>query len=505
MKTRFIIILFAAFAAVSCSGFLDIRTEATMPSAGLDYSKTENVFMPVSAAYASMRLGEGEAQNYVGVMEIVSDDADKGSSESDGPTVAQLDNFSYGPDNNNVEAMWNYYFNISSAANFAIESMDLFAEAITSEAGQQTVVECRGEAKIIRAYAYFNLVRLFGTVPIIDRTMTSAELASAQAASAEDIYTFIYRDLDDAIAIVPDSHTDYKGRYNKYTAMALKAKVALYRKDWNEAARLSDLIIASGRYSLMSRFKDAFNVENEGGAESIMEIESSDLGQTTGGMPLSYYGFIQAPRGGKEPLQGWGYKVPSQRLIDFLDSRGDNVRKQVTLLEVGRTTPEGDLITSSMKEVFIDGEKTLVPINPYYNGKVYVPSRYNNRSFNACSLDHNMRIIRYADLLLIFAEAMASGATITPTSGYSAETALNEVRHRAGLDTAPATLENIYDERRAELALEENRFFDLVRWGKAAEVLGPLGFTTGKNEVFPIPAAQRQLNPNLPATPGYVY
>ena len=492
MKTRFIIILLAAFAAVSCSEFLDIRTEATMPSAGLDYSKTENVFVPVSAAYASMRLSEGWAQNYVGVMEIVSDDADKGSSESDGPTVAQLDNFTYGPDNNNVEAMWNYYYNISSAANYAIESMDKFKEAITSDAGQEAVVECRGEAKIIRAYAYFNLVRLFGTVPIIDRTMSSSELASAPAKSAEEIYKFIYQDLDDAIDVVPDSFTDYKGRYNGFTTETLKAKVALYRKDWNEAARLTDLIIASGKYALMSRFKDAFNVENEGGAESIMEIESSDLGQTSDPLPICYYAFIQGPRGNKEPFQGWGYKVPSQKLIDFFDSRGDEIRKKVTLLVRGETTPEGDLV----------GEKCE---NPYYNGKVYVPTRINNRSYNAYGLDHNMRIIRYADVLLMFAEAMASGATITPTSGYTADLALNEVRARAGLAATTATLDNIYDERRAELALEENRFFDLVRWGKAPEVLGTLGFKAGKNELFPIPSAQRQLNTNLPATPGYTY
>ena len=245
MKTRLTIILLAAFAAISCNKLLDIRTEASMPSAGMDYSKTENVFMPVSAAYAAMRLSEGWAQNYVGVMEIVSDDADKGSTEADGPTVGQLDTFTYGPDNNNVEAMWNYFYNISSSANYAIESMDLFKEAITSDTGQQTVVECRGEAKIIRAYAYFNLVRLFGSVPIFDRTMSADELSSAKAKSAEEVYNFIYQDLDDAIDVVPTSYTDYKGRYNKYTAMALKAKVALYRKDLYKAGRLTEPTIAS--------------------------------------------------------------------------------------------------------------------------------------------------------------------------------------------------------------------------------------------------------------------
>ena len=493
MKARIILLAAAIAATVSCSDFLDIRQEATLPSSGMDYTKTENVFLPVSAAYASMRLSEGWAQNYVGVMEIVSDDADKGSTDTDGPTVGQLDNFTYGPDNNNVEAMWNYFYNISSAANYAIESMDSFEEAITSEQGLQTVKECRGEAKIIRAYAYFNLVRLFGRVPVIDRTMSSAELASMQVSSVADIYSFIYKDLDDAIEVVPYAFTDYKGRYNKYTAMALKAKVALYREDWKEAARLTDLIIASGKYSLMNRFKDAFNVENEYGSESLMEIGSSDLGQTNGDvMPLCYYAFIQGPRGNKEPFQGWGYKVPSQKLIDFFDARGDVIRKSVTLLVRGETTPEGDLVSDNCT-------------NPYYNGKVYVPTSTNTRSYNAYGLDHNMRIIRYADVLLMFAEAMAENASITPTSGYTAATALNEVRNRAGLAPTVATLDNIYDERRAELALEENRFFDLVRWGKAVAELGPLGFTAGKNELFPIPGPQRQLNPNLPASPGYTY
>jgi hypothetical protein len=223
-----------------------------------------------------------------------------------------------------------------------------------------------------------------------------------------------------------------------------------------------------------------------------MEIGSSDLGQSTGGMPLCYYAFIQGPRGNKEPFQGWGYKVPSQRLVDFLDAREDHVRKAVTLLVLGETTPEGDFIDPGCA-------------NPYYNGKVYVPTRLNNRSYNAYGLDHNMRLLRYADVLLMHAEAMAQGAAITPASGYTATMALNEVRSRAGLPATEATLENIYDERRAELALEENRFFDLVRWGLAPQVLGRLGFQTGKNEVFPIPSAQRQLNPNLPATPGYTY
>ena len=493
MKTKYFLMLLAALAlAPACSDFLDIRTEATMPSAGLDYSKTENIFLPVSAAYASMRLSEGEAQNYVAVLEVASDDADKGSAPNDGASVKEFDEFTYGPENEHIGYIWSHFYNVVSAANYAVESMDKFAAEITSDDGRRQVDECRAEAKVIRAYAYFNLVRLFGTVPIIDRTMDAGQLASLDVSPAASVYQFIYKDLDDAIASLPEAYVGYPGRYTKYTAMALKAKAALYNKDWSEAARQADAIMASGRFALMPNFRDAFSVDCENGAESLMEIQSSDLGETSGAMPICYYAFIQGPRNNDEPFQGWGFKVPSQKLVDFFDKRGDAIRKSVTLLVRGTETPEGDKISD------------LCP-NPYYNGKVYVPSRYNTRSFNAYGLDHNMRIIRYADILLIYAEALANGASISSRSGYTADAALNEVRARAGLKAISATLANIYDERRAELALEENRFFDLVRWGKAAEVLGPLGFTAGKNELFPIPSVQRQLNSHLPATPGYTY
>ena len=492
MKAKLSILLALSLIAGGCTDFLDIRTEATMPSAGMDYSKAENIFLPVSAAYASMRLAEGEALNYVAVLEVVSDDADKGSAADDAPAVKEFDEFTYGPENEHIGYVWSIFFRMVSAANYAIESMDQFAEAITSEDGLRQVVECRAEARLIRAWAYFNLVRLFGSVPYIDRSMSSEELAAQEVCPVAQLYRHIYDDLDAAIAMLPDSYIDMPGRYTCYTARALKAKVALYNRDWNEAAAQADVIISSGRFSLMPQFRDAFSVEHENGAESLMEIQSSDLGQTSGAMPICYYAFIQGPRNNPEPLGGWGFKVPSQALVDFLDSRGEAVRKATTLLVRGTTTPEGDEIST-------------LCANPYYNGKVYVPSRYNQRSFNAYGLDHNMRLIRYADVLLIYAEALANGAAITPASGYTADRALNEVRARAGLPATTATLDHIYDERRAELALEENRFFDLVRWGKAAEVLGPLGFTAGKNEVFPIPAVQRQLNPKLPATPGYTY
>ena len=116
-----------------------------------------------------------------------------------------------------------------------------------------------------------------------------------------------------------------------------------------------------------------------------------------------------------------------------------------------------------------------------------------------------MRLLRYAEVLLIYAEALVEGATGEFQSGMSADAALNMVRGRVGLPAVAATRESIWDERRAELAMEDDRFFDLVRTGQAATVLASKGFKANKNEVFPIPSNQIQVNTGLVKTPGYTY
>ena len=321
--------------------------------------------------------------------------------------------------------------------------------------------------------------------------MTSEQLASNPARSEAELYAFIRKDLDDAIAVLPESYPrKMAGRFTVWSAHALKSKVALYQGDWTGAASEADAVISSGRFSLVPKFRDVFSMEYENSAESLMEIQASSLGQSTGDAPICYYAFIQGPRNNQPSnMQGWGFKVPSQSLVDFLNGRGDVQRYAGTILERGTTTPEGDEILASCA-------------NPYYNGKVYTPSSYNLWSYNGYGFDYNMRILRYAEVLLTYAEAVSRGGT---TGSVSAQAALDAVRARAGLAPVEATLPNILEERHAELALEENRFFDLVRTGQAAAVLGPKGFRVNKNEHFPIPAAQRQLNPTLPASPGYEY
>jgi hypothetical protein len=478
---------------VGCEDFLDIRTEGSLPTTGIDYAKAENTFKPVSAAYAGLRNYGAHVFPYIGMFEIAADNADKGSTADDNPTMKELDNFSFTASNALVNDLWIGYFNIVSSANYAIHQMPLYEAAQPNAADKLFAVQCQGEAKVIRAYAYFNLTRAYGKVPIVDTILTSEQLAQKKQATTRQLYDFIEKDLREAIAVLPESYSaDWDGRINKYTAMAIKAKAHMYCNEWDSVASLTDKIIASGRYGLISNFRDVFSVDEENSMESLFEIQSSTLGKTLGDQTFLEYAYVQGPRGNSPGnMQGWGFCTPSQNLIDFYTLRGETVRPATTLLYRGTKTPEGDSIKTGCS-------------NPVYNGKVYTPSTYNQWNFNGYGFDHNVRIIRYADILLMYAEALVSGASVPLNSGLDASAALAQVRSRAGLNNMVGiSLQDIWDERRAELAMEEDRYFDLIRTGQAASVMQSKGFVSGKNEVYPIPSAQLQLNTNLIQNNGY--
>lgn len=493
MKAYIAYIMMAVLMLVSCADFLNIRPEGTTPVAGTDYTKSENIFKPVSAAYASLRSGNVHDFPYICAFEIASDNADKGSSPEDNPVAQSIDDFSLTADNYIIGNLWSGYFDVVSAANNAIGQMDLFMAANQNVETQGYIRRCEAEARTIRAYAYFNLVRLFGRVPLVDKVMSSEELASLKQSSSEEIYDFIADDLDFAIELLPASYPKSDaGRITSYTAMAMKAKAMMYRGDWESVAACTDRIIADGRYGLMSDFREVFSIDGENSKESLFEIQSSTLGQITGTAPYMEYAYVQGPRGNSPAnMQGWGFCTPSNDLIKFYEERGEVVRPATTLLYRGSTTPEGDHILETCT-------------NPVYNGKCYTPSIYNKWSFNGYGFDHNVRILRYPDVLLMYAEARLNGAVSGTESGMSAIDAVNLVRDRAEIPLLESlSVNDIWDERRAEFAMEEDRFFDLVRTGQAASVLGPSGYTEGKNNLYPIPLNQIQLNKNLTQNPGY--
>lgn len=502
MKNKlFILLLLAAIAFTGCADFLDIRPEGTVPALGMDYTKSENIDKPLFAAYARLRDGGAHGFSYICCLEITSDDADKGSTPSDNPEAKQMDEFSFNSTNGLINGLWTGYYNIVSASNNTIYQMPLFEAQMKTEPNKIYTQQCAAEAKVIRAYAYFNLVRAFGKIPLIDKIMTAEELAALKQSSKSNTYSFIEKDLNEAIPLLPTSYTKaYAGRLTKYSAMALKAKVHMYhaafensQANWDSVADLTDKIMSSGKFDLLADFRTEFMMDGENSKESLFEIQSSSLGASTGeNYPYIEYAYIQGPRNNTPGnMQGWGFCVPSQKLIDFYDQRGENVRRAATFLYRGSVTPEGDSII------------TKCP-NPIYNGKVYTPSAYNKWNYNGYGFDYNLRIIRYSDVLLMYAEAKVKGAIKGNTSGFTALSAINKVRERVQLNVlSSVTLQNIWDERRAEFALEEDRYFDAIRTGQATSAMGTNGFIAGKHDVLPIPNNQMQLNTNLDQNPNY--
>jgi hypothetical protein len=494
MKRIYLLLLVVGLLTIAgCEKFLNLRPEGTLPSSGIDHSKSENIFLSVSASYAKLRNYGAHVFPYIGAFEIASDNADKGSTPEDNPPMLEIDNLTYQANNGLINDLWTAYYDIVSGANYSIYQMPLFVNELINETDKHYAMQCQGEVKTIRAYAYFNLTRLFGKVPIIDTLLTSEQLASVTQATTAQLYDFIEKDLKEAIEVLPAGYTkEWAGRINKYTAMALKAKVHMYQGEWDSVAVLTDKIIASGRFGLLPDFREVFSIDGENSRESLFELQSSTLGKTIGDQTYIEYAFVQGPRGNTPSgMQGWGFCTPSQNLIAFFTGRGEVIRPATTLLYRGTKTPEGDSIKNSCS-------------NPVYNGKVYTPLIYNKWNYNGYGFDHNVRILRYAEVLLMYAEARVHGSVAGTLSGMTADQAVNLVRIRAGLSTlSGVTLQQIWDERRAELALEEDRFFDLIRTGQAATALASKGFVTGKHEVYPIPSAQKQLNSHLTQNNGY--
>lgn len=475
LKIVFLFIFSFVIVLAACDDFLEVPIEGQLP---IDYEREATAaegFRYVSAVYGGFRNWGISVFPYIGMFEITSDDADKGSTPEDSPSMIELDRFTYGPENDLILSFWNDHYSVISNANFAINTI----RSLNFE-DQSVSNQLIAEAGFLRAFLYLRMNLAFGGVPLTDTTLTAADYARIPRSSREEVYAFIERDLLFAIEHLQDNYPQEEaGRATRGAARALLARAYMYQDRWAEVKEQTDLIIQTGNYSLYPSFYNLFRMVGQNSSESIFELQNSSRDQ---GRYRCEYGFVQGPRNNFARLQGWGFNVPSQRLIDFFNSRNDSIRRFATLLARGSRTPAGDSIRATTP-------------NPYYNHKVYTELRYNTIDY---ALDHNIRYIRYAEVLLMNAEAALY-------VGGDAAGPLNLVRSRAGLPpVGMPTLQDVWDERRSEFALEMHRFFDLVRTGRAPEVLGPLGFTVGKNELFPIPLTQIDLsNGVLTQNPGY--
>ena len=444
---------------------------------------------------------------FVILTDIASDDADKGSSPNDYRDAMQVDNLTLNSTNSNINNVWNGHYQGISRANQALDKIPL------SPAADVVKNRLLGEVRFLRGHFYFNLVRLFGGVPQLDRVPATSEInnpALQKRATAAEIYSLIVSDLEFAAANLPlkGSPATQTGRATKAAAQALLAKVYLYQKNYQKAFDLTNDIVTgkSGAYALFPSYADIWRTPGANSSESVFEVQTG-INAACNNSAVNLYTVSQGPRsGGKGGWAdlGFGFNNPTQALVDAYEP-GD-LRKAGSIIFIQPTAPTG---TRSTGTVLWDGFR--IPSKDSVENFRYSYKAYHSRTKEAnCGnndyLPKNIRVLRYAEVLLMHAEAAVQ---LGNTS--AALTDLNAVRARAGLSTKPATLANVWQERRVELALEHDRFFDLVRQesvtpGRIVPLFAAQGktFVKGKNELFPIPQPQIDLSGGqLTQNPGY--
>ena len=429
----------------------------------------------IGAVYNKLYDWENHSFPWIGVSSITSDDADKGSSSGDGGgDKLELDGWLISPTNISFNEVWEGNFNGIGRACYAIK----FLKDINVPEKERYI----GEAKFLRAYFYWNLLRVFGGVPKIDNVLTSQadiELASIRV-SAEEIYAFIELDLREAIAKLPLTITNgERGRVSKLAAQAFLAKVLLYQKKWAQSKSLCDEVINSNQFSLLNNYALIWREQGEFSAESIWEINAIADNPPKG---IQQYTEVQGMRGSGNGDFGWGFNVPSTDLVNSYEP-GD-LRKAATILVSGSTLWDGFVTSNTLP-------------NPFYSYKAYV-SRTSESYFDRGQSNKNLRVFRYGEVLLMKAEVENELNDTT-----ASKIALNQIRQRAGLGSINAinktSMRNsIYKERRVEMAFEHDRMFDLRRTGRAAAVLQALGkpYISPKHDLFPIPQRQIDLSGN---------
>jgi len=495
-----------------CKKFLDVDPQGKLTEIQA-LSDPEAANQMVGGVYNTLYYG-GFDKTTVGflydvALDMASDDTDKGSSPTDFAVGGEIDNFTHTSNNFIFNNIWNGYYSGITAANRAIDILD------KSTFDEATKTKLLAEIRFIRGMYYFNLVRFFGGVPKLIRVPDPSEGNSDEfqtRASKEEIYKVVTDDLQFAVDNLPLKGETVVGRATKGAAQSFLAKVYMYQKDWAKVLELTNAVITSGKYGLVNDYNLIFRQNAVGGdggnnnVESIFEVQTGiNIGENAVS-PLYSNGQGARSKGGWEDI-GFGLNTPTADLANtFLVS---DVRKNASIIFIKPTVvPQAGGNPLNVGTVLWDGFR--IPTqdsveNQRYNYKVYHSQLRESAplSLNKDKKPKNIRLMRYAEVLLMYAEAAANQGNTTEATAK-----LKMVRDRAGLAAfpLPGTIANIWDERRLELAMEQDRFFDLVRQGRAGTVLRAHGksFVDNKNELFPIPQAQRDLSGNrLSQNPGY--
>ena len=493
MRYTFKAILFFGLAStllLSCSDdFVNISSED---------ENSEN-FFNTEEDYQNALIGAYDLlqSSYLNVMlgEIASDNTlAGGESATDVPGIQEIDDMIHTPINDQLRDIWNWMYGGVNRANYILEFKD--------KIDFPNKANVLGQATFLRAYYYFELVKFFGDVPLaVDQRLLFGDQNTIDRTPAAEVYAQIELDLIFAADNLPLTQTQ-TGRVTKGAAQALLGKVYLYQSKYSLAAPVLDDVINSGVYDLVADYSTLFENDNENNVESVFEIQYTDvegagfgcLQCSEGNVAIGFNG----PRNFNGPLfeSGFSFNVPTQEVFDAFDQ--DDARREFAILDIVAFAAANSDFNGGAGVTFTEGFEHT----GYFNRK-YIP-RVGDTNIGDQNLTNpgNYRAIRFADVLLMGAEAHNQG----DGNDELARQYLNRVRERTTLSdvnaSGSALTQAIYNERRLELVGEGHHFFDLVRTGRAAQEIE--GFTAGKNELFPIPLVEIQLAGNRwLQNPGY--
>ena len=450
--------------------------------------------------------------------DVVSDDALKGGqSKGDMSIVYDMENFKTATNNAYLLDFYRaQYLGIGRCNLILQEVPGMNTDAVLTATLKNRVI---GEAKYLRAMYYFRLVRIFGGVPKVDFVVSSSKQWIQPRATVDSIYSFIISDLKSANTLLWKKSkyaSGDLGRATKGAAQALLLKTYLYTKQFDKAKSWGDSIINSGEYSLVPNYANNFTLAGENGKESVFEIQymaegTSDYGNGDGFTRGTFTVILTRSRAPK--VGGWGFNKPTQNLYNEYET--NDPRRDATIIN-----PTNAEIANPAEEIYLGCRylnKKYALMNP---DSTYIGMSHPTRG------PINNKVIRYADVLLMYAEACCELNNLD-----RAKWALEEVRNRARggnaailpafpnynsySDNQTDLRKAIRHERRVELAMEGHRWFDICRWGVAKETMDAYKagesaaaqaemstFVAGKHELFPIPAAEIDLNP-MTQNPGY--
>ncbi|WKN32456.1 RagB/SusD family nutrient uptake outer membrane protein [Porifericola rhodea] len=455
MKKIFIIIILLNLSAISCQDdFLTIVPETSLSSA--TFFKTEADFQQaVNGAYVPLRnivndrawlLGEMHSDNtyyarniLFGATEQQEDIADFAIPSDGGVTT-----------NTHVLNQYRLDYQIIARTNQILSAID------EVEFDAESKNNLKGQALFLRGYAYFELVRYFGQAPLHLSPVTEREEAALPLSTEEELYAQIISDVEEATRLLPPKSQQGDGRATSGAAKTLLANVYIVQQKWAEAEALLKEVVNSGEYELMPEYADAFSTStgNKNNQESVFEVQFKEGPDGLNGDFL--YRFMPRPitqeelvtitgTSNPQPLNGEGNNIPTPDIIAAYEE-GDK-RKE-----------------ASIGYIQISGSFWKDGVYPYIKKYAEPHALHNNHGMN-------WPIYRYSEVLLFLAEALHEQGKSGEAADY-----LNQVRSRAGLAPASGDLrEAIYQERRVELAFENKRWFDLVRTGRAIEVITAYG------------------------------